>query len=144
MCGILSKPIEGNRNIPFIPAARLLSELRFDLFQQQKKLLRNTYFKVEVDHNFVQLHAFTSFNTETRTAPYTLLNAGLGTDITRKGRTLVSLYIVAANLTDLAYQNHLNRLKYTDQNPVTGKVGVFNMGRNFSFKLNVPLEFSWK
>jgi len=142
--GILSKPIEGNRNIPFIPAARLLSELRFDLFQQQHNLLRNTYFKVEMDHNFVQLHAFTSFNTESRTAPYTLLNAGLGTDITRKGKTILSLYIVAANLTDLAYQNHLNRLKYTDGNLVTGRTGVFNMGRNFSFKLNVPLEFSWK
>ncbi|MBY0476541.1 MAG: TonB-dependent receptor [Chitinophagaceae bacterium] len=142
--GLLSKPIEGNRNIPFIPAARLVSELRFDLFQQQKSVLRNAYFKVELDHNFAQQHAFTSFNTETTTAAYTLLNAGLGTDISRKGKTILSIYVVAANLTDLAYQNHLNRLKYTDENPATGRTGVFNMGRNFSFKLNVPLEFSWK
>ncbi len=142
--GLLSKPIEGNRNIPFIPAARLLSELRFDLFQQQKTVLRNAYFKVELDHNFAQQKAFTSFNTETITAAYTLLNAGLGTDITRKGKTIISVYVVAANLTDLAYQNHLNRLKYTDENAATGRAGVFNMGRNFSFKLNVPLEFSWK
>ena len=142
--GTLSNPVEGNSNIPFIPAARFLSELRFDLLQKQKNVLRNTYFKLELDHNFAQQHAFTSFNTETTTLSYTLLNAGLGTDIMRKGKTIVSIYIVAANLTDLAYQNHLNRLKYSSENPVTGRTGVFNMGRNFSFKLNIPLEFSWK
>lgn len=142
--GLLSNPVEGNRNIPFIPAARLLSELRFDLFQKQKHAVRNTYFKLEMDHNFKQSNAFTTFNTETATASYTLLNAGLGTDFVRKGKILVSIYIVAANLADVAYQNHLNRLKYTSENPATGRTGIFNMGRNFSFKLNIPLEFSWK
>ena len=44
------------------------------------------------------------------------------------------------NLTDVAYQNHLSRLKYTDENPVTGRVGVFNMGRNFTARLIVTLN----
>ena len=43
---------------------------------------------------------------------------------------------------DVAYQNHLSRLKYAAVNNVTGRQGVFNMGRNFSVKVNVPLE--WK
>jgi iron complex outermembrane receptor protein len=46
------------------------------------------------------------------------------------------------NITDIAYQNHLSRLKYTAENVVTGRTGVFNMGRNFSIKLNIPLSFS--
>jgi iron complex outermembrane receptor protein len=44
----------------------------------------------------------------------------------------------------VAYQNHLSRLKYTDINPVTGREGVFNMGRNFVMKLNIPLGFDMK
>ena len=45
------------------------------------------------------------------------------------------------NLTNKAYQNHLSRLKYTDVNPVTGRQGVLNMGRNIIVKLAIPLEF---
>ena len=141
--GLLLTLVEGNRNIPFMPAARVLSEVRFDLFQKNTKVVRNTYFKVEVDKNFKQSNAFTTFNTETATASYTLLNAGLGTEIIRKGKTVVSIYIVAANILDVAYQNHLNRLKYAGENMATGRTGIYNMGRNFSFKVNIPLEFSW-
>jgi iron complex outermembrane receptor protein len=50
---------------------------------------------------------------------------------------LFSIYLLGNNLTDVAYQNHLSRLKYTDENPVSGRVGVFNMGRNLMVKLNV-------
>lgn len=142
--GLLSSPVEGNRNIPFIPAARVLSELRFDLFQKQKKLLKNTYFKIELDRNFKQKNAFTTFNTETPTVSYTLINAGVGADFIHKGKTMISIYVVAANIFDAAYQNHLNRLKYAGENTVTGRTGIYNMGRNFSFKINIPLEFSWK
>ena len=48
----------------------------------------------------------------------------------------------AINIGDVAYQNHLSRLKYAAENMATGRQGVFNMGRNFSIKLNIPL--SWK
>jgi iron complex outermembrane receptor protein len=40
----------------------------------------------------------------------------------------------------VAYQNHLSRLKYTADNLVTGRPGVFGVGRNFSVKLNVPFD----
>lgn len=142
--GVLSKPVEGNNNIPFIPAARVLSELRFDFFQRHNRKIHDAYLKLEMDHNFKQVHAFTAFNTETATASYTLFNAGMGSDFVYKGKTILSLYIVAANIFDIAFQNHLNRLKYTADNLATGRTGIYNMGRNFSVKLNIPLEFSWK
>jgi len=142
--GLLAKPVEDNRNIPFIPAARLLSELRFDLFLKKKGQLQNSYFKIEFDQNFSQMHAFTSFNTETTTPAYSLFNAGMGTDYLRKGKTICSFYLVVTNIFNVAYQSHLNRLKYTAENPATSRTGIFNMGRNVSFKLNIPLSSVWK
>ncbi|MBQ6647670.1 MAG: hypothetical protein IJM66_02340, partial [Muribaculaceae bacterium] len=69
------------------------------------------------------------------------LNASVGTDIMYRGNCVATLAIIANNLTDKAYQNHLSRLKMADVNPVTGRRGVFNMGRNITFKLTVPLEW---
>lgn len=142
--GLLSERVEGNRNIPFIPAARMLSELRVELFHRQQKTFRNAYLKLELDNNFAQKNAFTTYNTETASSSFTLLNAGFGTEFQKNGKTIAGIYFVASNLADVAYQHHLNRLKYAGENPATGKTGVYNMGRNFSIKLNVPLEFNWK
>ena len=47
----------------------------------------------------------------------------------------MSLFISGENLADVAYQSHLSRLKYAPENPATGRMGVFNMGRNISVKL---------
>jgi len=43
------------------------------------------------------------------------------------------------NLTDVCYQDHLNRLKYADVNVLTGRRGVFNMGRNVVLKISIPI-----
>ena len=48
--------------------------------------------------------------------------------------------ITADNLLNKAYQNHLSRLKYADINEVTGRRGVYNMGRNITFKIVVPIK----
>lgn len=142
--GLLQNEVEGNKNIPFIPAARLLSELRVDLFKHKNYSLRNSYFELELDHNFQQQKVFTAFNTETATPSYTLLNAGLGTDVYTNNQKRFSLFFVIQNITNIAYQNHLSRLKYAGENLVTGRAGVFNMGRNFSIKLHIPFQASWK
>ena len=84
-------------------------------------------------------HPFTAYGTETASPDYTLVNAGINGNIMSGNRTLFSLYLLANNMGDVAYQNHLSRLKYTDVNLLTGRQGVFNMGRNFMVKLNVPL-----
>lgn len=140
--GRFKDAIEGTRDLPLIQAPRLLTELRAD-FSKAGKSLSNLYLKLELDNYFDQKKAFTAFDTETPTPGYSLLNAGAGTNfIDKKGKTVLSLNLAANNITDRAYQNHLSRLKYTAVNPVSGRQGVFNQGRNFSIKLNIP--FSWK
>jgi iron complex outermembrane recepter protein len=141
--GIFKDPVAGMKNVPFIPAARLLSELKAELFSKGKTL-RNCSVFFEVDHTLEQQRPFTAYGTETATKGYTLLNAGLTGNIYSGGKVLFSLYLLGNNLADVAYQSHLSRLKYADINPVTGRQGVFNMGRNFSIKFNVPLSFGTK
>ncbi|MFN0083458.1 MAG: TonB-dependent receptor [Ferruginibacter sp.] len=142
--GRLKETIEGTNNLPFIPAAKLLTELRGD-FKKVGKSISNLYIKLEMDNNFQQTKAFTAFETETATLGYTLFNAGIGTDVNCKnGKTLLTINFSANNIGDVAYQNHLSRLKYAAQNVVTGRNGVFNMGRNFSVKVNIPLVFNLK
>ncbi len=138
--GRFSEAIEGTRNVPFIPATRWLSELRAELFAQGKKL-RNVSVFLETDHTFNQNQPFTAYGTETATPGYTLLNAGITANIRNTKKTLFSVYLIGNNLTDVAYQNHLSRLKYTDVNQLTGRQGVFNTGRNIVLKVNVPLSF---
>ncbi|MDX2048146.1 MAG: TonB-dependent receptor [Chitinophagaceae bacterium] len=139
--GTLNNPVDGSKNLPFIPAARLINEIKADFFKKGKPV-RNVFFLVELDNTFEQDKPFTGFDTETATPGYSLINAAFGSEVVNKGRTLFSFYFSANNITDKAYQNHLSRLKYTAENMVTGRTGVFNMGRNFSIKLNVPLNFS--
>jgi len=139
--GKLSEAIEGTKNLPLIPAPKLLSELRGD-FLTKGKFIRNLSLKLEADIVFTQDKPFTAFNTETPTPGYTLINTGFNFDMMAKEKTLFSLYFVVQNIGDIAYQNHLSRLKYTDTNPITGRMGVFGMGRNFSVKLNIPLSWS--
>lgn len=142
--GSFDEKLDGTNNLPLIPATKLLSELRAD-FVRHGKSFRNFYIKVEMDRNFEQNRPFFAYDTETSTQAYTLLNAGIGTDVVnKKGKTIFNFHFAGINLTDVAYQNHLSRLKYTTENLVTGRTGVFNMGRNFSLKMNIPLSFSQK
>lgn len=137
-----SSEVDGSKNVPLIPAARYIGELRGN-FLPNGKLLRNLYVSFESDYTFKQNNPFTGFNTETATSGYLLLNAAIGTEVANKGKTIFSIHLTGMNLGDVAYQNHLSRLKYTAVNNATGRMGVFNVGRNFGVKLNVPLDFKW-
>ncbi|MBL7725877.1 MAG: TonB-dependent receptor [Chitinophagaceae bacterium] len=134
----------GSDNIPLIPAPRWNGELKAD-FKKAGGIFRNLYAKLEADKTFKQDNFFSGYDTETTTGGYLLLNAGIGSDIVNaKKKILFSLHIGVTNIGDVAWQNHLSRLKYTAENMVTGRSGVFNSGRNFSVKLNVPLALSKK
>ena len=113
-------------------------------FLPNGKTFRNLYLSLESDYTFRQEKAFTAYGTETRTPSWWLINVAAGTDFSKNGKNVLSIIISGTNLTDVAYQNHLSRLKYTDENLLTGRMGVFNQGRNFSVKLFVPLEWDWK
>jgi iron complex outermembrane recepter protein len=139
--GRLTDAQDGSRNLPLIPAARLINEVKIDALKKGKTF-RNIYFSAEVDNTFAQKKPFTGYNTETATPSYSLLHLGFGGDIRSKDKTLFRLFAGINNVTDKSYQNHLSRLKYAPQNPATGRTGVFNMGRNFSVRLVVPIDFS--
>jgi iron complex outermembrane recepter protein len=138
--GVFDHPVEGVKNIPFIPAARLITQLKGE-FLKRGKHISNLTMSLELDNTFKQNDAFTAYNTETPTSGYTLLNAGVSACFVKNKKTLFTLIFTGNNITDVTYQNNLSRLKYTDVNNITGRMGVFNMGRNFSFKVNVPLSF---
>ncbi len=141
--GKLSYQSAESTDLPMIPAARWLSQIKIDI-KKINRWMENGWLSFGVDHNWKQDHFYAAYNTETATPSYTLLNTGVGTDITCKRRKWASIYISCNNLTNKAYQNHLNRLKYTGLNEETGREGYFNMGRNFSVKLIVPLVASFK
>jgi iron complex outermembrane recepter protein len=138
-----TKPSDSAKYLPFIPSLHTYSELRANIKKVSKSIV-NAFVKVQLEHYATQNRAYLEFNTETATPGYQLFNAGFGADITNhKGQTLFSLTALGDNLFDVAYQSHLNRLKYFEPYPDDPRPhhGIYNMGRNFSLKVNVPLSF---
>ena len=131
---------EESKYLPFTPAPRWQSDIKWEILHDGR-VLNNAFVSLGVDYNFKQDHYYRADDTETATPAYCLLNAAIGTDIMCKGQRVACLSIMGTNLTNKAYQSHLSRLKYADINPVTGRQGVLNMGRNIIFKLTIPLEF---
>ncbi|MBR0492519.1 MAG: TonB-dependent receptor [Muribaculaceae bacterium] len=131
---------EESKYLPFTPAPRWQSDIKWEVLHDGR-VLNNAFVSLGVDYNFKQDHYYRADDTETATPAYCLLNAAIGTDIMCKRQRVACLSIMGTNLTNKAYQSHLSRLKYADVNPVTGRQGVLNMGRNIIFKIAIPLEF---
>lgn len=133
---------DSNKYLPFIPPLHTNSELRAE-FRKKLSCFQHIYMKVGMQYYAPQNRAFLADNTETKTPGYTLFEAGMGADVcTKKGKTLFIIGIFCTNLTDVAYQSNMSRLKYFDNYPVngTGRSGIYSMGRNMSFKLTIPVS----
>ena len=153
--------------LPFTPAPRWSSELKWELLHHSHSTIKhhhsdyasalshiashvsravsglsfnNLYVAAGLDYYLKQSHIYSADDTETVTPGYALLSLSAGTDVQIKGKKIAELYVTADNLLNKAYQNHLSRLKYADENTVTGRRGVYNMGRNITFKVVVPIE----
>jgi iron complex outermembrane receptor protein len=141
--GVKGIPISDSaKYLPSIPPMHTHTELRADV-KKKFNYFSSFYAKVEMEYYAKQDRAYLAYNTETATAGYTIFNAGAGADvINKKGNTLCSIHILVNNLTDAVYQAHLSRLKYFEEYPNngSGKSGIYNMGRNISFKLLIPLD----
>lgn len=128
------------RFLPFIPAPKW----NFEIKAVRKKIgkhLSNSFLKIGIHQTFAKKNIHSAFQTETITPYYALLNVGIGTDVIGKNeRKILSLMLGVNNILNTAYQSHLNRLKYLEINPVNGRMGVFNMGRNVSLKVIFPIE----
>ncbi|MFI5451214.1 TonB-dependent receptor [Pedobacter sp. UC225_61] len=112
-----------NTALPFIPAASLNNELRFE---PTIKGLKDSFIKIGLTNVFKQ-DRFDSFETETD--GYTLLDAGIGTSLKVKNGK-INVWVTGQNLGNKLYYNHLSRYK---------PAGIYNPGRNVSFGISVPL-----
>jgi iron complex outermembrane receptor protein len=130
--------------LPFIPPLHTHSELR-GVYAKGFGRFKNAYAFVGFDHYNAQDRFFAAYGTETYTAGYNLLSAGLGIKmVNATGKNILEIYIEGRNLANVNYQSNMSRLKYFD-NPVVPpgvQPGIFNMGRNFSFKAVVPFDLS--
>lgn len=142
--GTGGKVADSLKYLPFIPPAHSHSELR-GTFAKGFGSLRNVYAFLGFDHFDAQGHFFSAYGTETYTGAYNLVSAGLGANIVNKaGKKVVEIFIDGTNLFNIAYQSNMSRLKYFD-NPVVPpgiQPGIFNMGRDISFKIVVPFDLS--
>lgn len=145
---------QDTKYLPFTPVPKWSSELKWELSHHShstvahhherhpfhRSLLNNLYIAAGLDCYLKQTHIYSADDTETATPAYALLSLSAGTDLQINGKKVAELYITADNLLNRAYQNHLSRLKYADENIVTGRRGVYNMGRNITFKIVVPIS----
>ena len=132
--------------LPFIPPLHTHSELRATL-NKGFGSFRSLYVFGGFDHYDAQNHFFSAYGTETYTAGYNLLSAGIGGNVVNaKGNKVLEIFIEGTNLGNVAYQSNMSRLKYFDNPTVPAGVqpGIFNMGRNISFKVVVPFDLSPK
>ncbi|QEC77160.1 TonB-dependent receptor [Mucilaginibacter ginsenosidivorax] len=130
--------------LPFIPPLHTHSELR-GTFNGGFGDFKNLYVFVGFDHYSAQNRFFSAYGTETYTPGYNLLSAGFGGNIVNKaGQPVIKLFIEGTNLANVNYQSNMSRLKYFDNPTVPAGVrpGIFNMGRNISFKVVVPFGFN--
>ena len=130
--------------LPFMPPLHTHSELRGN-FAKGFGHFKNVYAFAGFDHYNAQDRFFAAYGTETYTAGYNLLSVGIGTDITNSaGRSILKIFIEGTNLGNVNYQSNMSRLKYFDNANVPAGIqpGIFNMGRNISFKVVIPFNFT--
>ncbi|MBS1510197.1 MAG: TonB-dependent receptor [Bacteroidetes bacterium] len=143
--GVSGKTLSDSaKYLPFIPPVHTFSELRANI-KTKSGPFTNLFAKLQMEWNAAQNRAYLAYGTETPTAGYTLFNAGFGGDIMNKKKKVVcSFSLLGNNIFDVAYQSHLNRLKYFEPYPgnASGHNGIYNMGRNIALKLNFPLRFN--
>ncbi|MES2730539.1 MAG: TonB-dependent receptor [Bacteroidota bacterium] len=130
---------EGNaaRYLPFIPPLHGRSEIR-TTFDKPMGIFSHTYLRAEVDYYAAQNNFYAVDNTETATAGYALIHIGWGTTVSnRSQKRLFQVSFQVDNLLNTTYQSNLNRLKYFEYYTASpnGRSGIYNMGRNISFKL---------
>ncbi len=149
--------------LPFVPPGRITADIRINLNKIGRsnpmgKVIRNSYIKFGLLACFEQKQIYQQYAiyngldalstpqqyaaSMSATPGYVLFNLGAGGDIvTPKGRTVVKVFFVVNNLANTTYMDYMSRFKYYAVNLATNRVGVFNMGRNISIKLDIPLEF---
>ena len=128
-----------SRWLPYTPAPRWNCDVRYEFptTSHPSSLISHPFISAGMEFSFRQNRYYEANDTETATPSYTLFHVGAGTDIQVHGKRRATLTLNVQNLFDRAYQNHLSRLKYADLNSVTGRAGVYNMGRNITLNASI-------
>ncbi len=135
----LDQPDEA-KNLPMMPAPKWTSDIRYEFPNFAKNYCRRTFLAFGMEYNFRQNKFYAVDNTETATPSYALFNLSAGMDLHIFGHNCIELTFSCQNLFDKAYQPHLSRLRYVDTGSPTGRQGISAMGRNFCFKVSVPID----
>jgi iron complex outermembrane receptor protein len=133
---------DSSKYLPLMPPLHTHSELRVE-FDKGIKHFSAVYALVAMEYYAKQNRVYLADNTETPTPGYTLFDAGIGGDVTKKnGKVVCHIHLAASNIFDIAYQSHLSRLKYFEPYPnnTTGRSGIYDMGRNISIKIIIPID----
>jgi iron complex outermembrane receptor protein len=155
--GGLTGVADSTKYLPFVPPVKITADIKFHI-RKIGKGIQNGYVKIGMldcfqQSNVYQQYAiYTGLNTaqtpfeyaasKAATSGYMLFNAGIGGDLQSKGHTFCKIYITVNNLFDTPYMDYMSRFKYYPVNYTTKRVGVFNMGRNVSLKILIPLAFT--
>jgi len=123
---VIGKEKSGNY-LPFMPADKIIITAKF--FLPDAGVLKNNSFYARTRTYLEQTRVTEN---ETTTPGYTLLDAGVGTQFVI-GSTPLSVTLNATNILNEVYINNLSLLK---------PLGVYDIGRNFSLALNVPVDFN--
>ncbi len=154
--GSLSDAPDSTKYLPFVPPTRITADLKFPI-RAIGQGIKNAYIKAgllscfEQKDIYQQYAIYNGLNTAltpyeyaastSATKGYTLFNVGAGGDIVSKGHTICQVFLLCNNLFNSTYMDYMSRFKYYPVNYTTGRVGVFNMGRNISFKVLIPIDF---
>ena len=147
---------DSTKYLPFVPPMRITADLIFH-FGKIGKFMNDAYLRFGVINVAQQSNVYreaaiytalssssTPFEyaaSQNAEAGYTLFNAGLGGHILKHdGKEFCELYVICNNLLDAGYMDYMSRFKYYPVNTLTNRVGVFNMGRNLSVKLIIPIN----
>jgi iron complex outermembrane recepter protein len=137
---------DSNKYVAMMPPLHGFSEISYN-FDYKAYHLVNAFVKVQFAYYARQERVYLVNNTETPTSCYNLVNVGLGGGITNgKGKLLFNVYLMGNNIFDVAYQDHLSRLKYFEPYPTDPRPnhGIYNEGKNFGIKVDFPLEFTYR
>jgi len=145
--------------LPFVPPMRITGDIIIHI-GKIAKFMKDAYIRfgfmnvAQQNDVYLQTATYTGLSSTSTPAEYaastsaeagyTLYNAGLGGHILKSnGHEFCQLYIICNNLMNTPYMDYMSRFKYYPANYTTNpaRVGVYNMGRNVSIKMIIPIDF---
>ena len=110
-------------NLPFIPQDKIKFDVKFE--REKIRFITSPWISAGITYAFIQNRP-SQFETETPS--FTLLRAGVGFSI-KTGNQYLNFSVIASNILNEVYFDHLSTLK---------EMGIYNMGRNFTFNIRLP------